>query len=328
MYTSYTDPATGWVWVYAATDWACTNQAIPLLARAGYGVYYGINHRLNYKARVHGLTQNAQIAETLAIVHLTACAERPVHVFVDNQAVVDGFQGILDGKPPPQGTHAELWDRIHRCVTAKPDMFRVEKVTSHLGDVGIDLGLISPIAEEFNRQADTLATAAARLHHLPAPVVEAAKARHRQAAVLHGVAVAIYERRHRTLPLPHRRAGFTASELSKMEPNPLLSAEAPSAPGPAIPQDPEELWAEAQRHVYDDQDDDPFGFGGGLDSLDDELVPTGRRSGTTAGNDATGTTTTAPPQQTPAAPHVPPHIPHDPHRSGRQHGFDAAAPCA
>ena len=93
-------------------------------------------------------------------------------------------------------------------------MFRVEKVASHLGDVGIDLGLISPVAEEFNRQADALATAAARLHHLPAHVVTAAKTRHRQAVVLHSVAVAIYERRHRTLPLPTRRAGFTAAELS------------------------------------------------------------------------------------------------------------------
>merc|ERR1712113_711110 len=269
-YTTYTDPLTGWTWTYAATDGACTNQAIPLLARAGFGVYYGIAHRLNHSARVHGLTQNAQIAETLAIVHLTACAERPVHVFVDNKAVVDGFQSILDGNPPPQGTHADLWAKIYRSVQAKPDMFRVEKVASHLGDVGIDLGLISPIAEEFNRQADALATAAARLHNLPPHVVTAAKTRHRQAAVLHSVAVAIYERRHRTLPLPSRRAGYTNAELSKMEPNPLLSDPAPSTPGPAVPQDPEDLWDEAQRQALDEPAEDPFGFGGGLDFLDDQ----------------------------------------------------------
>ena len=99
--TSYVDPATGWTWVYAATDGACTNQAIPLLARAGYGVYYGIQHRLNYSARVHGITQNAQIAETLALRHVVAVAERPVHIFVDNKAVVDRFQALLDGHPLP-----------------------------------------------------------------------------------------------------------------------------------------------------------------------------------------------------------------------------------
>ena len=57
-----------------------------------------------------------------------------------------------------------------------------------------------------------------------------------------------------------------------MERNPLLSEPAPPSPGPAVPLDPEELWAEAQRHAIDEPDDDPFGFGGGLDFLDDEPV--------------------------------------------------------
>ena len=55
-----------------------------------------------------------------------------------------------------------------------------------------------------------------------------------------------------------------------MEPNPLLADPAPPSPGPAVPQDPEELWAEAQRHAMDEPEEDPFGFGGGLDFLDDE----------------------------------------------------------
>eukprot|EP00959_Pyramimonas_sp_CCMP1952_P268477 5613457-Pyramimonas_sp.AAC.1 len=54
-----------------------------------------------------------------------------------------------------------------------------------------------------------------------------------------------------------------------MEPNPLLSDQAPPAAGPFIPQDPDELWAEAQRAMLDEQEDDPVGFGGGLDFLDD-----------------------------------------------------------
>ena len=55
-----------------------------------------------------------------------------------------------------------------------------------------------------------------------------------------------------------------------MEPNPLLADPAPPSPGPAVPQDPEELWAEAQRYAMDEPEEDPFGFGGGLDFLDDE----------------------------------------------------------
>ena len=55
-----------------------------------------------------------------------------------------------------------------------------------------------------------------------------------------------------------------------MEPNPLLSDPAPSTPGPDVPLDPEALWDEAQRQALDEPEDDPFGFGGGLDFLDDQ----------------------------------------------------------
>ena len=123
---------------------------------------------------------------------------------------------MLDGKPPPtDGPQSDLWRHMHRVLQAKPDFFRVQKVASHLGDDGVDDGHISVIAEEFNRQADYLATDAVRLHDLPTPLVEAAKARHRLAVVLHSVAVAIYDKRHRTRPMPTRQAGFTSAQLEK-----------------------------------------------------------------------------------------------------------------
>jgi hypothetical protein len=77
---SYLDPD-GSRWVYAATDGACTNQAHPLLARAGFGVFYYTGHRLNHSAKIHGLSQTAQRAETLALVHLVSTAECPVHFY-------------------------------------------------------------------------------------------------------------------------------------------------------------------------------------------------------------------------------------------------------
>ena len=112
-----------------------------------------------------------------------------------------------------------------------------------------------------------LATAAARTHDLPQTMIDEAKLRHRQAVVLHSVAVAIYDRRHRTLPLPDRRAGYTEAELGKLEPNPLLSPPAPPRPGPVVPIDPDVLWEAAlqdQDDPYPDEDD-PFGFGGGME---------------------------------------------------------------
>ena len=99
-FEEYTDPATGRARVYAATDGACSNQAHVLLARAGFGFCYGPGHRLNYSARVRGLAQSAQRAETLALLHPIATADRPAHVYVDNQAVVDGIEALLAGAPP------------------------------------------------------------------------------------------------------------------------------------------------------------------------------------------------------------------------------------
>ena len=106
---SYLDPD-GSRWVYAGTDGACTNQAHPLLARAGFGVFYHTGHRLNHSARIHGLSQTAQRAETLALVHLVSMAECPVHIFIDSQAVHDTFALLLlGGKAPVKGEQADLW---------------------------------------------------------------------------------------------------------------------------------------------------------------------------------------------------------------------------
>ena len=115
-----------------------------------------------------------------------------------------------------------VWELIEGSVLATT-------IASHLDDDGIDEGLSSVTAEEFNRQADHLATDAVELHNLPPPLVEAAKERHRLAVVLHTVAVAIYDKRHRTRPLPHRQAGFSSAQLAKMDQNPRLGGGGSSA---------------------------------------------------------------------------------------------------
>ena len=89
-----------------------------------------------------------------------------------------------------------------------------------------------------------------------------------------------------------------------MEPNPLLTEAAPPTAGPDLPQDPAELWAEAQRQSFDDQDDDPFGFGGGLDFLADDPPRTDHPSSASAAHEA-DPNTTVPHQQLPdISPHT------------------------
>ena len=149
---------------------------------------------------------------------------------------MDGFTHLLQGgTPSPKGAQADIWARIHRIILAKPGLFRVQKVESHLGAEGINLGLISVWAEHFNRHADDLATAGARLHALDPAIINDAKWRHKFAAVLHSTAVAIYDQRHFTLPLPHRRGGYTRTELRRMDrPNILLERRRPGR-GPQAP---------------------------------------------------------------------------------------------
>ena len=85
-------------------------------------------------------------------------------------------------------------------------------MTSHLGEAGVVASLIAPLAEFFDRQADALATDGAALRAVPPGVLDGAKQRHRFAALLHRAAAAIFNRRHRARPLPHRRAGYTQAE--------------------------------------------------------------------------------------------------------------------
>ena len=92
------------------------------------------------------------------------------------------------------------------------------------------------------------------------------------AVVLHSVAVAIFDKRSRTRPLPHRQAGYTQAQLGKMDPNPCLGGPPPPSPSADPPPDPDDLWDEAMRgdlHLPDD-DEDPFGFGGSMDGPADD----------------------------------------------------------
>jgi len=108
---------------------------------------------------------------------------------------------------------------VHNAVHFRRDIFRVEK-PSHVGDAGVDAGLLSVPAEFCNRHADQLATAAVLLHDLPADVVTAAKQRIRFAVTLHATAVTIFDRRASTRPLPHRREGYSDAALYKKDPHP------------------------------------------------------------------------------------------------------------
>ena len=95
-------------WQWAATDGACSDASHPMLARAGYGVFLAPGHRLNASARLPGPAQSAVRAEIAALVHFTAVAEGHYHVLIDNQAVEQQFNDIINGIPGPVRAHQDL----------------------------------------------------------------------------------------------------------------------------------------------------------------------------------------------------------------------------
>ena len=74
---------------------------------------------------------------------------------------------------PHTGPHVDLWRQTRRCPGQASFCFRVYKKTaSHLGQAGIEAGKVSVIAEECNRQADSLAAQAVLNHTMLADIVE------------------------------------------------------------------------------------------------------------------------------------------------------------
>ena len=85
-------------WIMIGIDGACADQAHDLLARAGYGVFVGVGHSQIFSERLFGPIQNAQRAETAALLHVVRIAWTHTFLIIDNKPVVDLFQRILDGE--------------------------------------------------------------------------------------------------------------------------------------------------------------------------------------------------------------------------------------
>jgi ribonuclease HI len=206
-------------WLIGATDGACSDQAHELLARAGYGVYFGEGHSQNFDARLYGPCQNAQRAETTALLHLMKIAWVPTVVLIDNKYVVDTFQGLLDGTAVSTTAHSDLWRVITSALDAKGrDFFRVKHVRSHLGAAGVASGLISVDEERLNSGADTLATRGAASHAVCPVLRSSALHRHKIGTCLQRLAILCARARLSTAPASTRQAGFAESVLSALTP--------------------------------------------------------------------------------------------------------------
>ena len=111
----------------------------------------------------------------------------------------------------------------------------------------------------MNGEADLLATAGAKLHTIDRAIINKAKHRFKLCKVLQLTACKILHERAHTLPLAHRRAGYTEADVAKMRE--IQESDCPEEV--SDPQDDEELM-DPFEHVDEfeqlyDQDADVFG---------------------------------------------------------------------
>ena len=90
---------------------------------------------------------------------------RPLHVFTDSAYVHGNFLRWAHWRHRGwNGDHADLWGRIHACLTQNPDRVLVSKVRAHLTWGHVAAGIISADAKIRNARADKLAGLGADAH--------------------------------------------------------------------------------------------------------------------------------------------------------------------
>lgn len=100
--------------VLVSGDGACSDQAHPLARRAGYGVYFGIDHPYNLSEPLLGSHQTAQRAELRAYVRTCAWAWAPTEYLTDSQLVLDTHAALVSAATAQHPAHPALTRLPHQ----------------------------------------------------------------------------------------------------------------------------------------------------------------------------------------------------------------------
>ena len=174
------------------TDGASAHNQDIRFRRAGSGIYYGPAHVMNWSGMLPGLAQSNQRAELFAV--LVACLRDPrtLDIRSDSEWVCRGFHTWRTWAPGGwQGDHADLWDMLVCELLSRDCDVSVSWVKGHATIADVDRGRATSEDKAGNDGADKLAVDGAAMHHVPAEVVAAAKARRQTAKRTHEMMVAI-----------------------------------------------------------------------------------------------------------------------------------------
>ena len=131
---------------------------------AGFGVWFGDGHALNYRAKLQGLPQTNNRAEMKAAIHALVVTPKtvPLQLCVDSQLVTDGVTLWLQGwkrrgwktKQNSEVSNKDLWQELASAMEDRLADTTWIKVPSHVGLHG-------------NEMADQLADEGVLLHGVP-----------------------------------------------------------------------------------------------------------------------------------------------------------------
>ena len=127
-------------YLLAFTDGSASNGTHKYLARAGWGVNYGHNPKLNTNAPLKGPIQTSYRAEIRAVLHVIRTAVVPTHVWADCKGVVDTFLEIInnDQFDPEDRSDSDLWKIANELIKHAPlEFFKISWMNSHLEENGM-----------------------------------------------------------------------------------------------------------------------------------------------------------------------------------------------
>ena len=114
-----------------------------------------------------------------------------------------------------QHDHADLWNLLAAELRSRVTNVHVSWVKGHAKSIDIDRGRTTVEDKRGNDGADSLAVFGARLHHVPAEVVEVAQARKKHARSVHQMMVSILQcRLQRQQDVSEKMSDSTSSTSS------------------------------------------------------------------------------------------------------------------
>ncbi|CAE7405810.1 unnamed protein product [Symbiodinium sp. CCMP2592] len=178
-----------------AGDGACANQGT-LLARAGFGAFFGPAHPLNFACALEGPVQDSDRAELRALLRVARWTPCLTEYLCDNEAVVVGFEKLLCGSAQPWADHVDLWSALRQVLDERGvDLLQVSFVKGHADELDIATGRATLKEACWNTEADRLAVQGAALHDVPAAAKDLFRRREFVTKLMQRTLLAVHEAR-------------------------------------------------------------------------------------------------------------------------------------